>query len=137
MSEQKRDDGGPAFPATVTEYNTSSEQREVTHIGGMSLRDYFIAHAPAVPQPWFQPAMPPRPEPKWMSNDRKTTFFNWQAAEIECGVDGYINDTDKDAVEWEREKAKQLFIQWPSAWADAQLALRKIANGAGAGDVSA
>ncbi len=28
----------------------------------MELRDYFMAHAPAKPQPWFEPKMPPRPE---------------------------------------------------------------------------
>ena len=43
MSEQKRDNGGPAFPAVTTQYNTDSCMREVTSIGGMSLRDYFAA----------------------------------------------------------------------------------------------
>ncbi|MFA5377415.1 MAG: hypothetical protein WC455_16810 [Dehalococcoidia bacterium] len=40
------DDGGPAFPIG------SGDMRD-PH--GMSLRDYFIAHAPAEPQEWFTP----------------------------------------------------------------------------------
>lgn len=28
---------------------------------GMTLRDYFAAHAPAEPQSWFEPTMPPGP----------------------------------------------------------------------------
>lgn len=39
--------GGPAFPMVVTEYNPDSESMEATSPGGMTLRDYFIAHAPA------------------------------------------------------------------------------------------
>lgn len=46
----KRDDGGPAFPQllqhTDGHINVKSE--------GMTLRDYFAAHAPAPPGEWLR-----------------------------------------------------------------------------------
>jgi hypothetical protein len=43
------EDGGPAFPEVVTEYDPDIGRREVTSVGGMTLRDYFAAKAmPAV-----------------------------------------------------------------------------------------
>ena len=35
--------GGPAFPEVRTEYDIRVDEREVTSVGGMSLRDYFAA----------------------------------------------------------------------------------------------
>ncbi len=42
------DDGGPAFPT----YTPETESRCGYYRDGMSLRDYFAARAPSVPQ-WF------------------------------------------------------------------------------------
>jgi hypothetical protein len=44
MSDQRRDDGGPAFPA----YNKAAHHEGVWHLDGlcgMSLRDYFAGQA--------------------------------------------------------------------------------------------
>lgn len=47
----------PAFPQQLT------VDREFIGSEGMSLRQYFAAHAPAEPPLWFEPRMPtPRPE---------------------------------------------------------------------------
>lgn len=58
------------------------------------LRDYLIAHAPVVPQTWFKPDMPEQPP------------------------------TMHGRLDWHTEYHKQLYIQWPSAWADEQLKAR-------------
>ena len=50
MSEIK--DGGAAFPTVSTQYNIDHDQFEVGSYGGMSLRDYFAAHAPEPPVWW-------------------------------------------------------------------------------------
>lgn len=96
----KNDDSGPAFPCEYTGFvryaNGSDGVVEVRH-NGMSLRDYFIAHAPAEPQPWFEPVMTTLrpPNPGNMQN------------------------------RWDYEYDKQRYIQWPAAWADAMLEARK------------
>lgn len=41
-----KENGGSAFPMVVTEYNRDTDEHEVTSCGGMSLRDYYMAHAP-------------------------------------------------------------------------------------------
>lgn len=102
-----KDDGGPAFPGL----HPSAECRY--NDPGMTLRDYFIAHAPAEPQFWFEPVMntpePPKPIKKV----------------VRRGLDGgewYDNDAH---AEWRKEKGKQTYVQWPAAWADAMLAARE------------
>jgi hypothetical protein len=93
--EMKIDDGGPAFPIG------SGDMRDPQR---MSLRDYFIAHAPAEPQYWFVPEMPPQPD--WIMEEGRCT--NRQALD-----------------DHEREYNKQRFVQWPAAWADEQIEARK------------
>jgi hypothetical protein len=61
---------------------------------GMSLRTYLIAHAPQHPQPWFQPDFPERP----------------------------ANATTDELDAWGVSYLQAQYIQWPGAWADAQLA---------------
>jgi hypothetical protein len=128
------DDGGPAFPLVET-----SAADSVTP--GMSLRDYFIAHAPAEPQLWFQPAMPKPPErPAYL--DRKTLSdvalneleaFNEDmilAEDITTGdlrryaeqLEGYL----KASRAFSAEAEKQRYVRWPAAWADEMLRARKV-----------
>ncbi len=77
---------------------------------GLNLRDYFIAHAPAEPQGWFQPVMDSeRPEPCW--GDARPD-------------DDYPINSGAIAA-WDREKVRQKYIQWPAAWADAMLEQRR------------
>lgn len=74
---------------------------------GMTLRDYFIAHAPADPQPWFEPVMKKRPKP----------IFE-DPADEDC-----VNYHEVRA--WDEDYKKQRYIQWPGAWADEQIKLRE------------
>src|SRR5690348_4424925 len=107
MSEQKRDDGGPVHP---------DSGRNLTR--GITLRDYFIAHAPE-PQSWFEPDMPTRrPAPLWKENNSDRIFKSPNEAEKAVGFDGYHNAYHDAAEEWDYEKKKQRYIQWPAAWAD-------------------
>ena len=50
-----KDTSGPAFPALSFIVPNDLEARHVTRLGetqGMTLRDYFAAHAPFVPEVW-------------------------------------------------------------------------------------
>ena len=90
----------------------------------MSLRDYFIAHAPAEPQPWFHPEISgSRPRSRWIGEDGKE-YANASEAERECG-DCFSNANLEAQHAWDDELIKQRYIQWPAAWADAILKERK------------
>ena len=102
-----KETGGPAFPFQhVKKRNGMGGICDWKNHLGMTLRDYFAAHAPAEPQPWFEPVTPPRPEA------------------IGPVVDGW--PANYQAIEfWEKEYRKQRYIQWPYAWADAQIEERE------------
>ena len=108
MSEFKevKDDGGPAFPRAEVKDTAMGFQVITGWCPGMSLRDYFIAHAPAKPQEWFWPDIPPRP----------------QAILDESGR--CVNSEElKNYDLFERDK--QRLVRWPAAWADEMLKSRK------------
>lgn len=114
-----RENGGPAFPfMRDVRHNPDFDYEE-----GMTLRDYLVAHAPAVPQPWFKPSAPPRPKPVWVG-DTGTVYGTRLLAEAAEGEDGYCDINASAAREWEAEYQKQRYVQWPAAWADEQLKLR-------------
>lgn len=80
----------------------------------LTLRDYLIAHAPAEPQAWFTIDTPPRPT----RPIPVTVLDGLGGRRVEMKV-------DHDAVsKWATETQKQMLLQWPGAWADAQIALR-------------
>lgn len=91
-----KNDGGTAFPLDFRD------------IRGMTMRDYFAAHAPTDPWPWFHPVMAtPRPA---------------------SGGEGYptrtrdeIEAAEKATSAWEEECFRQRYIQWPWAYADFML----------------
>ena len=114
----KDKDGGQAFPSSDT------FRPDGTMYGryGMTLHDYFMAHAPA-PQPWFQPEMPPKPKGAWESSDGKKRYASAFAAERECG-DNFRNTAAVEIQRWECEYSKQRCVQWPAVWADEMLQAR-------------
>ncbi len=131
-------DGGPAFP-TENEHQSGAN---TYHYSGMTLRDYFIAHAPAEPQPWFSPAMPqaeaPLPHFHQMYPDctekEKAALNHYDAdymsAEdvLEERVRDYLIQKRHEAQRWRERGAiaeRERFVQWPAAWADAMLKARK------------
>jgi hypothetical protein len=134
-------DGGPAFPYEHKEWDADDREWRTHFIHqGMTLRDYFIAHAPVEPQPWFEPAMPtPRPEmppfPAVTDANRREVEYVREYADV---MDlGEIRDADlrsytearraaRTAIgAWDREASMQRFVQWPAAWADAMLKARQ------------
>lgn len=111
----ERNDGGPAFP------------RDHASLGhnGMSLRDYFIAHAPAEPQPWFEPVMCECPAAIYVSHDGRFQYASAEAAASAWGSVGYRIANGSAIEAWEAERAKQRYAQWPAAWADEMLKARQ------------
>ena len=133
MSE--RDDGGPAFPIPVISQNQTTGETSIWQTeGGMSLRDYFIAHAPAEPWPEFDPVMPTgRPLSMWAHEDAPDDgprFHCARAAELHYQCDGefVINEAKLEQSEWDGERDLQRRIQWPAFWADAMLLARLLPN---------
>ena len=95
------DNSGPAFPMIRDMRHNADWDYEP----GITVRQWFMAHAPAEPQPWFEPKMPPRPSPPESQRDRNRAGIALQ--------------------EWGAEKRKQRLVQWPAAWADEQLKAMK------------
>jgi|GEM_PF-966313 len=135
-------DGGPAFPVLNRSKECSNWDGEthVAHetVGGMSLRAYFMAHAPAEPQAWFSPAgvaeLPPMPAMvQNMTEAEATEMEGWgeylgtsdltelRVIEFALAHDARSKEVSLLALEFE----KQRYLQWPAAWADEQLAILK------------
>ncbi len=104
----------------------------------MSLLAYFMAHAPAEPQPWFVPNMPPPPAYPEFLKDRTQAeadeLAGWvkhcldpkdmhepRAREFAFSYDAYL----LAMALHRKDVSRQRYMQWPAAWADAQLAILK------------
>lgn len=111
----------PAFP--VLEGSTQWH--------GMNMHDYFMAHAPAEPQKWFNPVMPPCPvvpSLQGCSTQLRHEIIGCDAGDETPAAIEWLAERDRLTVlqsEWQAEFRKQLYIQWPAAWADAMLEQRK------------
>lgn len=93
-----------AFPRAGCTY-TEDHGDDAFAQDGMDLRTYMAAHAPECPAWDFEPVMPSaRPQPVMTPG-------------AECA-------NDREIYDWDRERNKQLAIQWPWVWADAVLAAR-------------
>lgn len=120
QTDPRVDDGGPAFPLFAEyEHDSGVVVREFQF--GMSLRDYFAAHAPRKPQDWYEPVMPPKPEPEY---DHEHSYDRHGCYSI---IDGSQTCAALNAAErrrWDAEWRKQHRVQWPYAYADAMLKAR-------------
>lgn len=103
---------------------------------GMTLRDYLIAHAPAEPQTWFEPVMrEPRPRtdyesaPEHLRREVHAELMDNYDVIVGKEASDWIKDRRKAAYAWDKERDKRRFLQWPAAWADAQIALRAGSEG--------
>ena len=116
-----KDTGGPAFPC-----HPEIIPHKERDFAGMTLRDYFMPHAPAAPQPWFMPVMPPAPDLSvWVGESGKKYDGERAAMGSEEGLLGKVRPANADAYyAWRNEQAKQLYVQWPGAWADEMLKAR-------------
>lgn len=139
MSEQQKQPK-PELPYLTSDSVGDGRTGEAGIALYMTLRDYFIAHAPAEPQPWFFPSMPtPRPHPvgpQWPSD-----LDDLERRELDAWREDMLSTKDftaprlvqraqeiaahrKALSEWDTDCAKQRFIQWPAAWADEMLKAR-------------
>lgn len=132
MSE-RINDGGSAFPTNGPDHGVYG--------AGMTLRDYFAAHAPVEPQDWFRPVMSAPPEkPAYLTNttpaerEELSGLGDWICSQ-ECKqprVKAYaVAKEEYDAAmrKWRMEERFQHRVQWPYAWADAMLHAREVSHG--------
>lgn len=138
-------DGGLAFPSTMeikgpcTDPWAGAFVPEGTvsrHVFlGMTLRDYFITHAPSWPPDWFNPVVPPCPavpSVNAIADDelRHAVKRYWDGEDDTASSPAVLEwiDRRKDAVaaqeQWQIEFRKQRYVQWPAAWADEMLKAR-------------
>lgn len=129
--------GGPAFPCPMSEQSHANQDCG-PYQGGMTLRDYFIAHAPAEPQQWFRPAMPhPCPQPPASITDKTEEEREDHAGYMDDMLN--VGDVRSNRLAahlreyeawrtwkraWDQDHAKQSYVQWPAAWADEMLKAR-------------
>lgn len=134
--------GAPAFPVTINFTGPCKDLflgddvpaglTVVRVFQGLTARDYFMAHAPAKPQKWFMPAMPPCVAVPSVSSLRDQEFSNRVTHWLDEGGDdpqaeAWVKARDHLAekqAEWQTEFRKQRYVQWPAAWADEQLKAR-------------
>lgn len=141
MSAQ--DNGGPAFPQPLAadpnggSYTSSLDCNE----GGMTLRDYFIAHAPVEPQPWFSPVLPTKEVPLPRFTEMYTDVTDEERGAFNRYDPEYVRveDVEQERVrnylfqkEEQRKRdcaysamaERERLVQWPAAWADEMLKAR-------------
>jgi len=144
----KESDGGLAFPVAGLAGEggilVNPCEQEQAGFGGMSLRDYFVAHAPAEPQPWFEPRMPEKPKlvnvDDWFKEQGDDVIRTEDEAMLrdwvndECynlprhlaGFQNAYTEAHKALQAWHAEYRKQRLVQWPYAWAMEQITMRKV-----------
>ena len=94
----------------------SSTPSDLAQIASPALREYFAAHAPAEPQHWFKPSMPPRPEPVYERDA--------DGKRIHGGILDVPAVNGETIAAYDDERERQRYTQWPWAWADAVLTAR-------------
>jgi hypothetical protein len=91
---------------------------ELQAIEGMTLRDYFAAHAPNEPEDWFMP---------FVKTDRPTEIrIVWTDGDNQTERTGNFGCKNwEELAAWDMEYQRQLFLQWRWAYADAMLKARE------------
>jgi hypothetical protein len=114
--EQKIDDGGPAFPCEVLDPIAKAVTPNLVTsmpripISGMSLRDYFAAHAPEPPESYNPPPFDGGPYPCLPPN---ASDADW------C-------EHDRAKADFERRRLAHAEAAWAYCYADAMLAAREV-----------
>lgn len=106
--------GGRAFPLEVRAKHSAQ--------AGMTLRDYFIAHAPTEPAMWFEPVMATE-RPKVEAVEPIKRWWHCIFPPDNAGRI-LLPRYSAEHYEWNAEYRKQCRIQWPAAWADQMLIQR-------------
>lgn len=150
---EKTENGGPAFPRPAGPYVES--ERGVVHDGqpGMTMRDYFAAHAPTEIPDWFYEAggvktgnrgKPPE-IPSWKDLPIHLQNFakEWQLDPCQYDLTDIKSENLTDAdmmrldkfqssvfeanenrIKWVREAREAVYISWRWYYADMMIAAR-------------
>lgn len=95
------------------------------------LRDYYIAHAPAVPE-WFKPVIPD--EPQWQTNPKMKALR--EKPRQDWTDDDHLLDGVESAArhshnrlhrQWQDAAQRERTLQWPLYWADEMMKRRQQA----------
>lgn len=103
-----QNDGGPAFPRPMGMLEESTGTTLDRGEWGISLHDYFVAHAPA--QQWGFDVFMAEPKPRLEETAPETPE---RALALQT------------RALWDDEWEKQRALQWPHVWADAMLAEKR------------
>lgn len=117
---------------TFDPYSWNWRYRNACQCSDRTLLEYFMAHAPKTPAPWFEPKMPPKPklpalEEISLERVRIDVGYSFEAetdpetAEGVAWVQEYRN-SEEALDQWKKERRKQQFVQWPRAWAEELIA---------------
>jgi hypothetical protein len=145
VSVETKPENPPAFPRV---FDTGRGELERVY-AGLSMRDYFAAHAPRKPQAWFKPRLSAewskRPDiPTGLHPDSQRCVESWLDDPIWDLERDLESDTGNGAcaprdfaalrvfvaavrAHWahndalRKEEAIERLKQWPYAWADAML----------------
>lgn len=136
MAELIEHEGGAAFPFQVDVGPSGTFLAR-----GMTYRDYLIAHAPAAPHAWFSPTMetecpglPSRPLASELTEEENAALAEYDNDVLDIHemsdhkVRRYLEEVQRcrrAVAEWQAEYTKRFWLEWPAAWADAQLELRE------------
>lgn len=101
-----KDTGGYAYPRSV--WKGSSDNYTDKETGGMTLWDYFMAHAPDAPE-WFKPEMVVTKKEVGKTWDWKEKTYK----KIKDALDSY-----------DRHYAIEKIVQWKAHYADTMIAER-------------
>lgn len=143
-----KDTSKPAFPAMDMNQREGIDRMEL-RFEGMTLLEYYVAHAPVEVQIWFNPTMEKQPKvliPPFNKfgkdsdhkySDLYRSFYNdecdqWEhnpetqpvPQEFKDEVEEYTkkwNESHAAAQAWGKEHNKQVYVQWPLAWAREQI----------------
>lgn len=112
------------------------------HTQDLTLLAYFMAHAPAEPQEWFKPDLPPAPrmplslDGVYLPPAAKEEFECWTGDSLDtediqhATVRAYCEarDAHYDATQAYQSMARrETLLQWPRAWARTQCRLHNEA----------
>lgn len=132
------DNGGPAFPVLPPLGPDGTGAVGYPYAwGGMTLRDYFVAHAPTEIPAWFRPQVPslgPKPAiPTGLTQAEHMERIGYdedvlRAEDIrEPRVRKWAEDMDawiKERDHHEALRLRERTLQWPNFWADEMLRRR-------------
>jgi hypothetical protein len=103
-------DGGPAFPVPSVSWQQNGQTCTAFGTEGMTLRDYFAAHAPQMPS-WFEM--------------RRQTWYTREVVPASQLGPGYVKHENVEHLETDEE----LWFRWRLYYADAMLAERAKTKG--------